>query len=282
MARFKDSVVWITGGGTGIGRALALQFAREGAKVVVSGRRQDKLAEVVARIESNGGVALAVPCDVCDEAAVCAAVHAVLTRFGRLDVAVANAGIGVTGAFTSLTDADWRHQFEVNVFGLANVARAAIPALRETQGRLVLIGSVSGLMGAPGTSAYTASKFAVRGLGLTLAQELYGTGVSCTVVHPGFVATDISRVDNDGTFHPGRPDTRPAQLLWTPEHAAEVVVPAIWRRELEFVFTAHGKLGAILGKHAARLVHLAMTRFRPAAVDATLKGKHGAPPPERA
>ncbi len=278
MDHFKRSVVWITGGGSGIGRALALRFAHEGADVVVSGRRVSKLDEVVSTIEAQGGRALAVPCDVCDVAAVRAAVRSVVERFGRLDVAVANAGVGVTGAFTALSDADWRRQFDVNVFGLANAAREAIPELQKTKGRLVLVGSVSGMMGAPGTSAYTASKFAVRGLGLTLAQELYGTGVSCTLVHPGFVATDISRVDNDGTFHPDRPDTRPSVLLWTPDHAAKVVLRAIARRDLEYVFTAHGKLGALLGKHAMRLVHLAMTRFRPAAVNATLKGKH--PPGE--
>ena len=95
MDHFKRSVVWITGGGSGIGRALALRFAHEGADVVVSGRRVSKLDEVVSTIEAQGGRALAVPCDVCDVAAVRAAVRSVVERFGRLDVAVANAGVGV-------------------------------------------------------------------------------------------------------------------------------------------------------------------------------------------
>lgn len=273
MTRFAGHSVWITGGGSGLGRALAIELAREGADVAVSGRRADRLDETVRAIQALGRRGVAVPCDVTEDGAVRNAVASVVAAFGRLDVAVANAGVGVTGAFEKLTDAEWRHQMEVNLFGVVNTARHALPALRETRGRLVLVASVSGMLCVPGTSAYAASKFAVRGLGLTLAQELYGTGVTCTTIHPGFVETELPKVDNHGHFDPDRPDRRPKGLMWQPERAALRVAGAIYRRDLEFVFTQHGRLGAFVGCHAPGVVHLAMTRLRPASVTAALQGK---------
>jgi NAD(P)-dependent dehydrogenase (short-subunit alcohol dehydrogenase family) len=261
MGAFTDQVVWITGGGSGIGRGLALEFARQGADVAVSGRRAEALAAVTGEIEPLGRRGLAVSCDVADDAAVRAAVQAIVTHFGRLDVAVANAGMGVVGPFERLGDAEWHRQFAANVFGAVNTARHALPELRRTRGRLVLVSSVSGMLCSPGTSAYSASKFAVRALGLTLAQELHGSGVSCTTIYPGFVESDIARVDNQGRFDPRRPDKRPGLLLWPTDRAARVMVRAIHRRRLEFVFTGHGKLGAWLGRHCPRVVHLVMTRF---------------------
>ena len=127
-----------------------------------------------------------------------------------------------------------------------------------SKGRLALISSVSGLLASPRAGAYTASKFALRGLGLTLAQELHGSGVSCTLINPGFVASEIAQVGNDGVHDPARRDDRPARLMWSAEAAARVMVTAIHRRRVEYTFTVHGKLGAWLGQHAPWLVHLVM------------------------
>ena len=211
-----------------------------------------------------GGRAIAVPCDVTDEAAVKTTVRTVVERLGALDVAVANAGVGVNGSFEALTEADWRRQFEVNLFGVVHTARHALPALHQRGGRLALVGSAASMVCVPGTSAYVASKFAVRAIGLTLSQELFGTGVSCTTVHPGFVATDLSRVDNEGHFDPARTDPRPRVLMWSPEEAAIPIARAIHDRRIELVFTGHGKVGAWLGRHAPGIVYLGMTRFRTA------------------
>jgi short-subunit dehydrogenase len=256
--QFKGQVVWITGASAGIGRALAREFARRGADVAVSARRTDRLAQVVDEIEATGRRALAVACDVTRDEDVARAVDAVIERFGRVDVAVANAGFGVVGRLEQLSDADLRRQFDTNVFGAMSTARHVLPALRRTQGRLALVSSVAGLLASPRTGAYTASKFALRALGLTLAQELYGTGVSCTLLNPGFVATEIAQVDNAGGFDASRPDTRPGKLMWTAEAAARVMADAIHARKLEYTFTAHGKLGAWLGQHMPGLVHLIM------------------------
>jgi len=260
MGRFDDKVVWITGGGSGIGQALALEFARAGADVAVSGRRVDRLRETVAQVEAGGRRGLSVPCDVTDDEAVHAAVASMVRHFRRLDVAVANAGMGVMGRFEDLTDAEWRRQFEINFFGAINTARHALPELRKTRGRLALVGSVSAMMCAPLAAAYSASKFALRAAGLTLSQELLGTGVSCTTLHPGFVASEIAQVDNAGRFDSRRKDRRPRLLIWPTDRAARLMLRAIHRRRREYVFTAHGKLGACLGRHAPDLVHLLMTR----------------------
>lgn len=262
MESFAGKVAWVTGGGSGIGRALAEEFARSGADVAVSGRRADKLEDTCAAIRSAGRRALAVPCDVTEDDAVRDAVAHVVAEFGRLDVAVANAGFSVMGRLEDLTEDEWRRQIDINVLGVVRTARHALPELRKHGGRLALIGSVSGHLCIPRSSAYSASKFAVRAIGLTLSQELAGTGVSCTTLHPGFVESEIARVDNAGRHHPERKDPRPHALMWSADRAAKVMARAIRKRKREVVFTGHGKLGAFLGRHAPGLVHLAVTRGR--------------------
>jgi NAD(P)-dependent dehydrogenase (short-subunit alcohol dehydrogenase family) len=197
---------------------------------------------------------------VTDEGAVRSAVASIVERFGRLDVAVANAGMGVMGCFEQLSDDEWRRQFDINVFGAINTARHALPELRKVSGRLALVASVSAMMCAPRSAAYSASKFALRAIGLTLAQELYGSGVSCTLLHPGFVASEIAQVDNEGRFDPKRRDKRPRLLIWPTDRAARLMLRAILRRKREYVFTAHGRLGAWLGRHLPGVIHFFMTR----------------------
>jgi len=231
--RFDEHVVWITGGGSGIGHALALAFAGEGATVAVSGRREPRLAETVAAVEAAGARGLAVPCDVTDEDAVAAAVARVVDEFGRLDVAVANAGFSAVGRVEDLPVDDWRRQFETNVFGLVATARHAIPALRETGGRLVLMGSVAAYYPARKLGPYTASKAAVRAIGDTLTLELEGSGVSCTTVHPAYVESEIIHIDNQGTFVAEREDRRPRKMVAKADATARAMLPAIHRRKRE-------------------------------------------------
>jgi len=267
--RFRDHVVWITGGSAGIGRACALTFARQGAKVAVSGRRTDKLRQVVADLEAMGAEAQAVSCDVTDDEQIEAAVGAVVDRFGRLDVALANAGFSVAGRVEDLTGEDWRRQLGTNVVGAAMTAKFALPHLRQTiplvkghGGRIGLVGSVAGFIHSPKLAPYNASKAAVRALGQTLSIELAGSGVSCTTLHPGFVESEIAMVDNAGRHDPTRTDKRPKQLMWPTERAAEVMVDAIYARKRELVFTGHGKVGAFIGQHFPGLAHAMLTRGR--------------------
>lgn len=262
MGRFQDQVVWITGASAGIGRALALAFAGEGAHVAVSARRQDRLDGVVDEIQGLDRQALAVTCDVTDEGQIALAVDATVEHFGRLDVAIANAGFGVVGDIATLSADDWRRQLEVNVVGLTQTVRYALDPLRKTGGRLALLGSAAAMIPAPGAAAYAASKAAVRSIGQSLSVELAGTEVSCTTLHPGFVASEITQVDNRGVHHAERRDPRPAKLIWPTDRAAGVMLRAIHRRKREVVFTGHGRIAAFLGRHWPALLHVAMSRSR--------------------
>lgn len=257
---FNKQVVWITGASSGLGRAMALEFARLGATVALSARRVEKLEELVAQIHAAGGQALAMPCDVTRDDQLCATLESIANRLGRLDVAVANAGFSVSGRFEEITAADWDRQMKLNVTALAMTACHALPHLRATVGRLVLIGSASAFVPMPRAAPYGASKAAVHSIGETLQVELAGSGVSCTTIHPGFVDSDIARTDNQGVLHPGARDPRPAHLMWPTDRAARVMVRAIWKRRKVYVFTGHGRLAYRVGRLLPGLARMAMRK----------------------
>ncbi|MDX5339017.1 MAG: SDR family NAD(P)-dependent oxidoreductase, partial [Cyclobacteriaceae bacterium] len=162
--------------------------------------------------------------------------------WGRLDVVVANAGFGVFGSIEKLTAKDWNRQLQANVTGLALTVKHALPYLKKNKGRIGLVGSVAAYVPNPNFGAYGASKAALHSIGQTLQVELMGTGVTCTTLHPGFVDSEITRIDNDGIWHPERPDPRPANLIWPTDKAARVMIKAILKRKRNYIFTGHGKV----------------------------------------
>ena len=247
--RFAGKTVLVTGASAGIGRALALEFAREGADVAVAARRMDLLEKVVREIEGLGRRALAVRCDVTREDEVRAAVAAAAGRFGALDVAVANAGFGVVGPVEQLTSDDFRRQFETNVFGVIHTVKAAMAELEKSRGRLALVGSVSGHVTVPATAAYSMSKYAVRSLAEALFHELRPKGVSVTLISPGFIESEFRQVDNRGVLHPGAGDPCPPWLVMPVETAARKIVRAIADRRREIILTGHGKLAVFCQRH---------------------------------
>ena len=236
---------------------MAIEFANKGYIVVVSGRRLQPLEAVV---EQLGEGAKAIACDVTDEQTLQRAIQTIVNEYGRLDIVVANAGFAVGGPIAEISGDDWRRQFDVNVVGVANTIRLALPELKKTSGRIAIVSSVASMVYSPRTGAYSASKAAVRTMGLTLAQELHGTGVSCTTIHPGFVESEIGQVDNQGVFHPEWEDKRPKALMWPADRAARVMVRAIEKRRLEYVFTGHGRIGAWFGRHFPGFVHFVISR----------------------
>lgn len=245
----KNKIVWITGASSGIGRAIALEYASKGAVLAVSARRLDLLDQLVKEIENIGGKARAFRCDVTNEANIEACVDAIVGEYGGIHVVIANAGFGTVGSIETLSAADWQRQLAVNVTGLALTAKYALPHLRKTKGRLVLLGSVAAFVPNAFLSPYGASKAAVHNIGESLQVELKGSGVSCTTIHPGFVESNIARVDNAGVFHPDRNDPRPANLMWPTQKAARVMVRAIEQRRRVYIFTVHGKIIFWLGRH---------------------------------
>jgi NADP-dependent 3-hydroxy acid dehydrogenase YdfG len=242
MTNTNEKVVWITGASSGIGKAMAFEWVRLRYKVVLSARRKELLEEIALKIKNSGGEALVVPVDIMEEKSIENAVQSIITKWGRLDVAVANAGFGVFGSIDKLTAKDWNRQLQGNVTGLALTIKYALPHLKLNQGRIGLVGSVGAYLPNPNIGVYGASKAAVHSIGLTLQVELLGTGVSCTTIHPGFVVSEIAKIDNEGVWHPERPDPRPANLMWPTDKAAKVMVKAIITRKRNFIFTAHGRV----------------------------------------
>lgn len=238
----NTNVVWITGASSGIGKAMAFEWVKLGYKVVLSARRVDLLEQVANEINHSGGNALVIPCDIMEETAIENAVQQIIKSCGRLDIVVANAGFGVFGTIDKLTAQEWNRQLQGNVVGLALTVKYALPHLKVNKGRIGLVGSVGAFLPNPYVGAYGASKAAVNSIGLTLQVELKDTGVSCTTLHPGFVKSEIARIDNAGVWHPERPDPRPANLMWPTEKAAKVMVKAILKRKRNYVFTGHGKV----------------------------------------
>jgi len=259
---FKDKVIWITGASSGLGEYMAYEFAKSGAFLALSARRKDKLEEVQKKVEDLGGKGFIVLCDVMEEEQIKSAVDEIAEKWGKIDVVVANAGYGAYGSIEYLDAEDWNRQMQVNVTGLALTAKYGIPLLRKTGGRLVLVGSVAAYLPSPKSGPYGASKAAVRSIGQTLQIELKGSGVSCSVIHPGFVDSEIAKVDKKGQLHPDRVDTRPKSLMWATDKAAKVMVKAIHQRKREYVFTGHGKLLTFLGQHTPLLTRLLIGKLK--------------------
>ncbi len=273
--RFQDQVVFITGASSGLGAAMAEEFAREGAQLVLAARRVDKLDEVKGRVEALGRPVLAVACDVTDRTQLDAAVAEAVGKFGGLDVVVANAGFGVSGAMTRLDTKHYRSQFETNFFGVVDTVYATLPPLRERKGRLALVSSVMGRVGLPASAPYCASKFAVTGFAESIYYDLADLGVSVTSINPGVVASEIRTLNNRGE-QTGRPDPVSSWIVVPTETAARKMVGAIYRRTPEFTFTGHGVLAAFLCRHFPRsfrvLVRL-FTKGRVAKIEELKRGK---------
>jgi NAD(P)-dependent dehydrogenase (short-subunit alcohol dehydrogenase family) len=260
--RFAGSVVFITGASSGIGAALSLEFAREGADVVLAARRRDRLESVAAGIGAIGRRAVVAPCDVTREGDLERAAAAGRAAFGKLDVVVANAGFGVTGVLERLSLDDYRRQLETNVFGVLRTVYATLDDLKKSRGRLVVIGSVSGYIALAGSSPYSMSKFAVRALADSLGHELAEHGVSVTLISPGFVESEIRQVDNRGILRTEKPAPRiPAPMVMATPIAARKIVGAVARRRREVVITALGKVSVFLHRHAPGLLTQIIRRF---------------------
>jgi NADP-dependent 3-hydroxy acid dehydrogenase YdfG len=183
----SDAVFLITGASSGIGAATARRAAEAGYRVVLAARTRDRLTELADELGGSER-ALAIQCDVTDWGQQRAVVDETLERFGRVDVAFANAGFGATRGFLNESPEHWRAMVLTNVYGAALTIRATLPALTEARGHLVLTGSVAGRRALAG-SLYSATKWAVTAMGEAARQELDGTGVRVTLIEPGQVDT---------------------------------------------------------------------------------------------
>lgn len=188
----KQQRVVITGGGSGLGRSMALDHARAGWRVALLDRDAGSAAAVGEEIEAAGGKALALGCDVTDAESVAAAATAIRRGWHGLDVLVNNAGIAGSGTVVDTPEEDWRRIMEVNLFGVVNVCRAFLPTMiRAGAGHVVNIASAAGFVSPPGVAAYNVSKAAVVSLSETLRVELAPHGIGVSVVCPSFFKTNL-------------------------------------------------------------------------------------------
>ena len=230
--------------------------------MVLAARRRDRLESLAAEIEAIGCRAVVAPCDVTREGDLERAAAAGRAALGKLDVVVANAGFGVTGLLERLSLDDYRRQLETNVFGVLRTIYATLDDLKKSHGRLVVIGSVSGHVAVAGSSAYSMSKFAVRGLAASLGHELAEHGASVTLISPGFIESEIRQVDNRGVRRAEKPAPRiPAALVMATPTAARKIVSAVARRRREVVITGFGKAAVLLQRHLPGLLAAIIRRF---------------------
>lgn len=194
--KLQDKIAIVTGGGRGIGRAIALALAAEGAKVAVNYSRSAEAAEqVVAQITEAGGEAFAVQADVADAAQVEAMVAATKERYGRVDILVNNAGVTRDTLLMRMKEEDWDAVLDTNLKGAFLCAKAVSPLLLKQKGGVIVnVGSVVGRVGAPGQANYSASKAGLIGLTKALAKELGSRNVRVNAVAPGFIETDMTDV----------------------------------------------------------------------------------------
>jgi NADP-dependent 3-hydroxy acid dehydrogenase YdfG len=193
-----DPVFVITGASSGIGEATARRAAEAGYRLVLGARRLEKLEALAEELGGPDRVA-AVRCDVTEWADQEALAATAISRFGRIDVAVANAGFGGARGFLTETPEYWKGMVLTNVYGVALTIRATLPALEEARGHLVLMSSVAGRRALPG-SLYSATKWAVTAMGEAARQELNGTGVRVTLIEPGMVDTAFFDEPPTGTL----------------------------------------------------------------------------------
>ena len=220
--RLEGAVVAVTGASAGIGRACALAFARAGARLAVAARRRDRLEELVAKVEAQGGQAIARAIDVGSEDDVHRFVHGAASHFGRLDVLVNNAGYGVHGRVEDTPSEAFERLMRVNYLGTVHGCRAAVPIMRRQRaGVIVNVSSIVGHRAMPCGAAYAASKAAQVSLTESLRVELRGTGVHVCSVHPIGTVTEFHEVLSRESGGAGVGPMGPKQ---TAEQVADAIV----------------------------------------------------------
>jgi len=229
-------VVLITGASSGIGRATALAFAKDGAQVVLAARNRERLDALAKEI---GDAALAVTCDVRQRGQVKAAIEAGVAKFGALHVAIANAGMGIYHSAARMRDEDLDAVFRTNVYGAVYTIQEALPHLRQVRGQAIFVTSVLGKAVTPGGASYNMSKHAMTAYADSLRMEEPRGGIDVIVVGPGQTATDFQK--NAGNRFKGFDAVRSNAGGWSAERVARAILSASKRRKREVYLTLEGR-----------------------------------------
>ena len=243
-------VIVITGASDGIGAEMARQLAaKEGANValVLAARNAAQLEAVAAECVAHGAQALAVPTDVSVQIQCRRLVISAVERFGRIDALVNNAGRSAHALFEEVEDLGWYEELmRVNLWGAVWCTQAALPHLKTARGSIVAVSSLAGLIGVPGRTAYSATKFAMTGFFEALRAEVKGAGVSVTTAYPGVVATQIRYRGFNAQGEPLGKSSLKEEGAMSVEECARLIIEGMNGRKREVVMTSKGKLGRLL------------------------------------
>lgn len=251
---FKGKVVIVTGASSGIGEAVAREFAENGSKLVLAARSEEKLAKIAQEIQRNGSEVYYVKTDVSIEADCKNLINKTVERFGTIDILVNNAGISMRATFIDVDLKVLHRLMDVNFWGTVYCTKYALPYLVSRKGSLIGVSSVAGFHGLPGRTGYSASKFAMHGLLETIRIENLKKGLHVMIIAPGFTTTDIRShaLLSDGTEQGESP--RDEHKLMSPEYVAKWVLKGIRKKKRNKLLTWEGRLTALFQRIVPELV----------------------------
>jgi short-subunit dehydrogenase len=244
----KDKIVLITGGSSGIGKALAFEFGRKGSRVVITARNEDRLRDVETELNEHGIEALAIPADSSKLSDNEKIIKKVVEQFGRLDVLINNAGISMRALFEDLDLEVFERLMNINFNGAVYMTKCALPHILKSGGSIVGISSINGHRGTPARTAYTASKFAMNGFFEALRTEVMKRGVHILVVSPGFTSSNIRNAALNAEGRSQGESPRNESKMMSSEEAARRIYRAVVKRKRDLVLTRKGKMAVFLNK----------------------------------
>ena len=247
--KLKDKVVIITGASSGIGKALAVEFAKRGANLVLSARQYVTLCGIAQQLQTEYDIkAIAVQCDVTVEEDCAALIKQTLLTFGQIDILVNNAGISMRALFKDVDLKVMKNLMDVNFWGTVYCTKHALPGILKTRGSIVGVSSIAGYKGLPGRAGYSASKYAMNGFLDALRVENLRTGVHIMVACPGFTASNIRNTALDKNGVPQGESTLEEDKMMSAEEVARRIADRVENRERTIILTVQGKLTVFLSK----------------------------------
>lgn len=244
----KDKVVIITGGSSGIGKALAETFGKEGSKILITGRNKEELDKTVAELRGKSITITGMQADVTIEDDNKRMAEETIRQYGSIDVLINNAGISMRALFSEVDLAVVKKVMDINFFGVLYATKYCLPEITKNKGSVVGISSIAGFRGLPGRTGYSASKFALNGFLEVLRTELLKTGVHVLTACPGFTTSNIRKrsLTRDGSQQGESP--RQEEKMMSAEECAQHVYRATVKRKRTLVLTTQGKFAVLLNK----------------------------------